>query len=596
MPGAAVETTSITPDAASRLATRPKPCSRRYSSSARGADRARSGRSPTSWASVGLPSSSTASTRQPGVGGRTGEKRRYRGLADSPLPGDDGDPRRGEQRHDVHGLRRHLCADYRSACWPRPPASACSASPAGAGDGDGGEANADAEPGRVDVLLVSGLFDPIVVDAIENAIDDAVAADAQALIIQVNSRGAVVGDERHGGVARHVADPRCRSPCGSARPAPGCTAHRRSCSPSPTSPGWHRARASATPASCSTRPASRSTSATPPTRLRDGSVGLSDARELGVLRQRVSDEGIPTLTSMVNALDGYAEGGRVVRTTEDELTDDGTVRRTTIAPVRQSSLPFVDRLFHTVASPAITYLLLLLGLALLVFEFYTAGRRHRRRGRCRRPRAGVQRACGPPGAGLGGRIDHRLDVRLRRRRPGRHPPLLDGGGDRRHGRRQLLAVRTAARGDAATVVDHLARRHRRRRVGLRGRDAVDGANRASPLRRSVASGCSASSAKWSSPSIPMGSSRSAREPGGRARTGQRRCRPDHRCGSSPSMGSRSRSSRSRGRRVTTVTGADRPTTRPPTTPNNAFPGSEPFVNTVVPSLRRLLPFLPFAAW
>ena len=46
-----------------------------------------------------------------GVGGRAGEKRRYRGLADSPLPGDDGDLRRGEQRHDVHGLRRHLCAD-----------------------------------------------------------------------------------------------------------------------------------------------------------------------------------------------------------------------------------------------------------------------------------------------------------------------------------------------------------------------------------------------------------------------------------------------------------------------------------------------------
>ena len=93
-----------------------------------------------------------------------------------------------------------------------------------------------------------------------------------------------------------------------------------------------------------------------------------------MLRQRVSDEGIPTLTSMVNALDGYAEGGRVLQTTEDEvLDDDGTVRRTTIAPVRQSSLPFVDGLFHTVASPAITYLLLLVGLALLVFEFFTAG-------------------------------------------------------------------------------------------------------------------------------------------------------------------------------------------------------------------------------
>ena len=45
------------------------------------------------------------------------------------------------------------------------------------------------------MLLVSGLFDRIVVDAIEDAIDDAAADDAQALIIQVNSRGAVVGDD-----------------------------------------------------------------------------------------------------------------------------------------------------------------------------------------------------------------------------------------------------------------------------------------------------------------------------------------------------------------------------------------------------------------
>ena len=68
---------------------------------------------------------------------------------------------------------------------------------AGAGEGDGGaDAVATPDLGRVDVLLVSGLFDRLVVEAIEGAIDDAVAADAQALIIQVNSRGAVVGDER----------------------------------------------------------------------------------------------------------------------------------------------------------------------------------------------------------------------------------------------------------------------------------------------------------------------------------------------------------------------------------------------------------------
>ena len=244
------------------------------------------------------------------------------------------------------------------------------AAPARAGDGDG-----EAELGRVDVLLVSGLFDRIVVDAIEEAIDDAVAADAQALIIQVNSRGAVVSDERMEELLSKIAE----------SPVPiavwvGGPARARLYG----TPAQLLAVADVTGMAPGARIGHTGELLSPPgvdidlgdaaTQLRTGSVGLSEARELGVLRQRVPDEGIPTITSMVNALDGYAEGGRVLQTTEDEvLDDDGTVRRTTVAPVRQSSLPFVDRLFHTVASPAITYLLLLVGLALLVFEFFTAG-------------------------------------------------------------------------------------------------------------------------------------------------------------------------------------------------------------------------------
>jgi membrane-bound serine protease (ClpP class) len=246
------------------------------------------------------------------------------------------------------------------------------AMPAQAGDG-AGETGGEAELGRVDVLLVSGLFDRIVVDAIESAIDDAAAADAQALIIQVNSRGAVVGDERMEELLTTVA----------ASPVPIALWVGPSRARLYGTPAQLLAVADVTGMAPGARVGHTGELLSPPgvevdfgeatTRLRTRSVGLGEARELGVLRQRVSDEGIPTLTSMVNALDGYSEGGRTVRTTEDEVTDDGTVRRTTIAPVRQSSLPFVDRLFHTVASPAITYLLLLVGLILLVFEFFTAG-------------------------------------------------------------------------------------------------------------------------------------------------------------------------------------------------------------------------------
>jgi membrane-bound serine protease (ClpP class) len=75
----------------------------------------------------------------------------------------------------------------------------------------------------------------------------------------------------------------------------------------------------------------------------------------------------------VDALDGYTEGGRAIETTEEEVLDDGTVRRETTTTVRFSKLSLVDQVFHTAASPAVAYLLLLAGLCLLVFEFFTAG-------------------------------------------------------------------------------------------------------------------------------------------------------------------------------------------------------------------------------
>jgi membrane-bound serine protease (ClpP class) len=107
--------------------------------------------------------------------------------------------------------------------------------------------------------------------------------------------------------------------------------------------------------------------------LRNGSVGLSEARALDIFRQRINDEGIPTVTSMLQAMNGYEELGVTLVTTEQVVTDDGNTRFDTVAIVRFSKLSLIDQLFHTVASPPVAYLLLLTGLALLVFEFFTAG-------------------------------------------------------------------------------------------------------------------------------------------------------------------------------------------------------------------------------
>ena len=228
-------------------------------------------------------------------------------------------------------------------------------------------------PGSVDVLQVSGLIDPIVVDAIDEAIARADTDGAQALVLQINSRGAVVGRDDIEALLERIADapipiavwvgPSGARLYGTAAQVlavadvSGMAAGARvgyigvPLSPSGVAVDFGAAESA----------------------LRQGSVGLSEARELGVFEQRVTDRGIATIRNMVDALDGFEEGGQVIETTEEEVLDDLTVRRTTTTTVRFSKLSLVDQVFHTAASPAVAYLLLLAGLCLLVFEFFTAG-------------------------------------------------------------------------------------------------------------------------------------------------------------------------------------------------------------------------------
>jgi membrane-bound serine protease (ClpP class) len=238
---------------------------------------------------------------------------------------------------------------------------------------DAGSAD-ESDYGPVDVLQVSGLFDRIVVDSIEDAIDESAADGAQALILQVNSRGAVVGDDEMEALLARVAD----------APLPVAVWIGPSGARLYGSPAQLLAVADITGMAPGARVGHTGRllepdgvevdfgGATMP--LRAGSLGLSDARELGVFDQGVvTDEGIPTLKSMVGALNGYTENGVEVHTTEIRVLDDGLEQHDTVATVRLSKLSLTDQLFHTVASPAVAYLLLLVGLALLIFEFYTAG-------------------------------------------------------------------------------------------------------------------------------------------------------------------------------------------------------------------------------
>ena len=240
------------------------------------------------------------------------------------------------------------------------------ASPAAAQD----EADVEVEVAQVDVLQVSGLFDEIIVAEIGDAIDRAEAEGSQALILQVDTRGAVVSDETM--AASMVRIDTAEVPIGVWVGPSGARMYG--------TPAQILAVADVT----GMAPGSRVGNVGPPVsdefdlgpgldELRTGTVGLSDARSLAVFKQRISDEGIATILNMIDALDGYSVGGVELNTTTEVVTESGTVQRETIAVARFAKLDLVDQLFHTVASPPVAYLLFLIGLALIVFEFYTAG-------------------------------------------------------------------------------------------------------------------------------------------------------------------------------------------------------------------------------
>jgi len=248
------------------------------------------------------------------------------------------------------------------------------------GDGDGGD---DAvEIGRVDVLQVSGLIDPILVKSIRQAIDTAEADGSQALVLQVNSQGTVISDDEVEALLDDVAG-----------------------SPVPIAiwVGPNGARFYGPAAQMLT--VADITGMSPGTRigylgsvlnpqnteielsddavltLQNGSGGLDDVRgdasdpskpDLELLTE-TQDIGVPTITSMIEVLDGQVVDGVTLETTEEAIADSGQVRRDTTSTVRFSKLSLTDQLFHTVASPPVAYLLLLTGLALILFEFFTAG-------------------------------------------------------------------------------------------------------------------------------------------------------------------------------------------------------------------------------
>jgi membrane-bound serine protease (ClpP class) len=252
-------------------------------------------------------------------------------------------------------------------------------SAAGAAEGSGNDAAvaAAAQLTPVDVQEVSGLLDEIQADAIEKAITRSAAAGSQALILQVNTRGAVISRDRMAELLENVAASQVPvaiwvGPSGSR--LYGMAAQLLAAADVTAMAPGSRIGKMGTPVQADGVTFDFGASSD---LLQTDTLGFSDARKTGALKFAGNDEGVPVLKNMVFALDGLNIAGpnsenTVLDTVAESLDGSGQVVREATT-VRFFKLGLLPRLFHTVASSPVTYLLLVIGLSLLIFEFFTAG-------------------------------------------------------------------------------------------------------------------------------------------------------------------------------------------------------------------------------
>ncbi len=250
------------------------------------------------------------------------------------------------------GLLALLCA---SALQVLPPtASAAEPSPSTTV-----AASAPATLPDVDVVKVSGLLDPILADLVVSAVDRAEANGSAALVLQLNSSGVAISDAALVSLARRLHDASVPvaiwvGPSGAK--ATGKVAQLLGAVPIVgVAPGSvvGRSGAEVIPADL-TRPAFRAQAG----QLRQATMGSDEARKAGIATLEA-----PVIVDLVGRLPGIPSHVEQ-KPTPHRVSD--------VRPVF-SQLPVTSQLMHTVASPAAAYLLVVIGLALVLFELFTAG-------------------------------------------------------------------------------------------------------------------------------------------------------------------------------------------------------------------------------
>lgn len=232
-------------------------------------------------------------------------------------------------------------------------------------------ADAPATNPPVNVVQISGFLDPITLDEWSRAIDRAETSGAVALVVQLNSKGSVVSDEKVAALATRMQTAKVPvavwvGPSG-ARALGAAGQLLGAAAVTGMAPGARVGKFGA-PLPGVTLQLGQN-----PGALRTKELGAVDARTSGIVRNPLTDETVPTLQSMMAALDGLVWQGATLQTVQTGKADDGTPRVDLVVAPRLEKIGLFPQLMHSVASLPVAYLLITIGLALLLFEFFTAG-------------------------------------------------------------------------------------------------------------------------------------------------------------------------------------------------------------------------------
>lgn len=255
----------------------------------------------------------------------------------------------------------------------------------GADTGDPvGENPAELQPGDagfVLVVTVSGLLDPVLADFIGDALTTAEAEGAVALVLQVNSSASVLDRAELNALAQRMAESPVQvafwvGPSGSRAlgevaqlagvadlvgVAPGSRIGKTGdqvLDPARFGQVWGEHAALLRDAELDWR------------QVIDAGVVPCERIDVDELGRPVTEEeqqircAAITVGDFLLGIEGFQS--------RQVVTDD-QIRLEPLTRVRFQGLSLLDQLMHTVASPPVAYLLFIIGMGLLLFEFYTAG-------------------------------------------------------------------------------------------------------------------------------------------------------------------------------------------------------------------------------